>query len=65
LKIPQDQRFRSERALFVLQFCCETCAGFDPDRGDCAYGYPVDEHRLERYLDPEVELVFCKDYDSV
>lgn len=65
MRITQDSRFRVERARFVLRFCCETCAGFDPERADCAYGYPVDDHRLERYRDPTAELVFCKDYDPV
>ncbi|MCB9597490.1 MAG: hypothetical protein H6719_32515 [Sandaracinaceae bacterium] len=65
MRIPQDARFRAERAQFVLRFCCETCGGFDPERAACAYGYPVAEHRLARYRDPDAELVFCKDYDAV
>lgn len=65
MKIEQDARFRSERARYVLRFCCETCSGFDPERAGCAYGFPVDEHRAERYRDPEAEIVFCKDYDLV
>ena len=65
MKIPQDARFRSERALYVFRFCCETCANFGPARGDCVYGYPVEEHRLARYRDPDVDIVFCKDFDAV
>ena len=64
MKIPQDTRFRAEREQFQLRFCCETCAGFDPQLTSCAYGYPVDEHRRERYADPAALLIFCKDYDS-
>lgn len=65
MKIPQDARFRSERTLYVLRFYCEACAAFDPALADCVYGYPVDEHRLARYHDPDAEIVFCKDFDAV
>ena len=65
MRIAQDARFRVERERFSLRFCCETCAGFDPELTECAYGYPVEEHRLARYRDPAVEIVFCKDYDAV
>ena len=65
MRIEQDARFRSERAQYVLRFCCETCAAFGPALGDCAYGYPVAEHRLARYRDPDAEIVFCKDFDAV
>lgn len=65
MKIAQDGRFREERERYALRFCCETCAGFEVERAGCAYGYPTDEHRLARYQDPQVLLIFCKDYDSV
>lgn len=65
MKIPQDARFRAEREQYALRFCCETCCGFEPDGADCAYGYPTEEHRRARYDDPDVLLIFCKDYDAV
>lgn len=65
MRIAQDARFREERTQFDLRFCCESCGAFDPERAACAVGYPVAEHRLERYADPDAELVFCKDYDAV
>jgi hypothetical protein len=65
VRIPQDGRFREERARFSLRFCCEDCALFDPERVECAHGYPVEEHRRARYEDPDAEIVFCKDWDLV
>ncbi|MBX3273281.1 MAG: hypothetical protein KF729_23665 [Sandaracinaceae bacterium] len=65
MRIAQDARFREERAQYGLQFCCEGCAAFDPDAPACAYDYPVADHRLARYADPEAELVFCKAYEPV
>ena len=65
MRIAQDARFRAERARYELRFCCESCGAFDPDAARCAYDYPVVEHRLERYRDPEAELVFCKAYEPV
>lgn len=112
MKIPQDARFRHERARFALRFGCEDCAMFAPGEGrardarvrpegarsrrdgggshgrgapkgpalargggapqrpsdllegDCAHGYPTDEHREARYDDPEALLVFCKEWES-
>ena len=63
MKIPQDERFRRERARYALRFCCESCASFDAPREGCAHGYPTDEHRHARYERPEVALVFCKDFE--
>ncbi len=65
MRIAQDARFRRERAQYDLRFCCEACAVFDPDAARCAYGFPVEEHRLGRLEDPEADVVFCKDYDAV
>ena len=65
MRIRQDARFRRERARYDLRFCCEDCALFDPVRGACAHGYPVEEHRRARYEDPAAEIVFCKDWDLV
>ncbi|MEC7523103.1 MAG: hypothetical protein VYE22_24710 [Myxococcota bacterium] len=63
MRIPQDARFRRERARFALRFCCEHCALFDPEREACAHEYPTEDHRLARYEDASAEIVFCKDYD--
>lgn len=60
MRIPQDARFRDERARFGLLFCCEDCAMFDPVAERCSLEFPVEEHRLVHYEDPTVELVFCK-----
>jgi hypothetical protein len=65
VRIPQDARFRRERARFSLRFCCEDCALFDPELSECAHGYPIEDHRRERYEDPRVDIVFCKDWDLV
>ncbi|MEQ9082001.1 MAG: hypothetical protein RLP09_49505 [Sandaracinaceae bacterium] len=64
MRIPQDERFRLERARHALRFCCESCAMWDPGEELCAHRYPTAEHRLARYDDPTVEIVFCKDYDA-
>lgn len=63
MRIPQDERFRKERARYALRFCCESCAFFDPDTELCALGFPNEEHRVAHYRSPDVEIVFCKDYD--
>jgi hypothetical protein len=63
VKIPQDERFRAERARHALRFTCEDCAMWDPDRDACAHGYPTREHRLPRYRDAGTDVVFCKDWD--
>jgi hypothetical protein len=63
VRIRLDTRFSEERERFALRFTCEDCALFDPDRERCAHGYPVGDHRLARYADPENEIVFCKDWD--
>ncbi len=65
MRIAQDERFRLEWTQFDLQFCCESCSAFDPDEERCAYRYPVEEHRVARYDDPQAAIVFCKDYDAV
>jgi hypothetical protein len=62
MKLPQDERFRQERARFNLRFTCEDCAHFDPERGRCTHGYPTGGHRLARYDDPSAALLFCKDF---
>lgn len=64
MRIPQDERFREERAAHALRFTCEDCAMFDPRHEQCAHGYPIEEHRLARYEAPSAELVFCKDFDA-
>jgi hypothetical protein len=63
MRIPQDARFRHERARFALRFGCEDCAMFELGRGGCAHGYPTGEHREARYDDPEAPLVFCKEWE--
>lgn len=62
MRIPQDGRFRDERARFALRFTCEDCAMWDPDRDACAHGYPTADHRLLRYEDAAAAVVFCKDF---
>ena len=37
---------------------------WDPGEELCAHRYPTADHRLARYDDPTVEIVFCKDYDA-
>ena len=63
MKIPQDERFRVERARFALRFCCESCANFDAPGQRCALEYPTDEHRRAYYESPDAPIVFCKDFD--
>jgi len=62
VRIPPTPRFHAERAHFALRFTCEDCAMWDPDREQCAHGYPPEDHRHARYDRPDVELVFCKDF---
>ena len=63
MKVAQYPAFREERRRFALRFTCEDCALFDPERASCAHGYPTEEHRVERYDHPGVDLVFCKDFE--
>lgn len=63
MKIPQDERFRLERARFHLRFNCEHCALFDEIKETCAHGYPTTEHREARYADANASLVFCKHFE--
>ena len=63
MKIPQDERFREQRARFRLRFTCEHCVLFDDERERCAHGYPTAEHREARYADPDALLVFCKHFE--
>jgi len=63
VKVPQDERFRIERARFHLRFVCEECALFDPETAACAHGFPTDEHRKDRLADPDALIVFCKEFD--
>lgn len=62
MKLPQDERFRRERARFNLRFTCEDCCHFDPSAQRCCHGYPTHGHRAARYDDPAAELLFCKDF---
>lgn len=63
MKLPQDARFRLERACFSLRFGCESCAIFEAAEERCAHGYPTTEHREAYYEDPEALLVFCKEWE--
>lgn len=63
MKIEQDARFREQRERYQLRFCCESCANFDAPVERCSLEFPVEEHRLVHYRDPEALLVFCKDYE--
>jgi hypothetical protein len=63
VKIPQDERFRLERARFHLRFTCEHCTLFDEKAETCAHGYPTTEHREARYADPNASVVFCKHFE--
>lgn len=65
MRIPQDERFRLERARFELRFCCESCALFEKTPETCALGFPNHEHRVAHYEDPTVEIVFCKDWELI
>lgn len=62
MEVPQDARFRRERELFRLRFCCEDCVLFDPGRG-CAHRYPTSRHHVSRYDDPDAAILFCKDFE--
>lgn len=62
MRIAQDARFRAEADAANLRWTCEDCALFD-GRGACAHGYPTPRHRKERYEDPSVDLLFCKDFE--
>jgi hypothetical protein len=63
VKIQQDERFREQRERFRLRFTCEHCVLFDDQRESCAHGYPIQEHREARYLDPSATIVFCKHFE--
>lgn len=65
MRIPPDPRFPEERARYALRFNCEDCAMWDPDHERCAHGYPADDHRRARYESPDVDVVFCKDFQLV
>lgn len=62
MRIDASPRFDEERRLFVLRFTCENCAQFDDGAASCAHGYPVEDHRDERYAASGVDIVFCKDF---
>jgi hypothetical protein len=63
MKVASYPGFREERRRFALRFTCEDCAQFDPEREQCAHGFPTDEHRLAHYEQPDADIVFCKDFD--
>ncbi|MGD8860736.1 MAG: hypothetical protein PVI30_12060 [Myxococcales bacterium] len=63
MKVPQDARFRRQRARYHLRFTCEHCALFERAAGTCAHGFPTDEHRDAYYESPEAPIVFCKDFE--
>jgi hypothetical protein len=63
VKLPQDARFRDEAARLSLRFQCEHCGLYDAARDRCAHGFPTDEHRAARYVDPDAPLSFCKDFE--
>lgn len=65
MKLPQDERFRRERARFALRFTCEDCCHFDEPKERCTHGYPTEGHRAAWYEDPAAELLFCKDFTLV
>ena len=62
MRLPQDDRFREERARLRLSFTCEDCALWDDARDACAHGYPTREHRRPE-PGADREVVFCKDFE--
>lgn len=59
MKHTVDLQFLEESARFRLQFNCEQCVHFAADRGECAEGYPNQEHAA-RSLQPGDTVSFCK-----
>jgi hypothetical protein len=55
--------FRDERVRFGLRFTCEHCTYFDVETQRCTHGYPNDEHREARYVEPSASLLFCKEFE--
>jgi hypothetical protein len=57
-----DERFRREAEAFELRCTCDWCGAFDPERGECAYGYPTEPHRRLPLADDR-EFIFCKAFE--
>jgi hypothetical protein len=55
--------FRDQRARYTLRFTCEHCSYFEPHAQRCSHGYPNQAHREAHYEEPDVELIFCKDFE--
>jgi hypothetical protein len=59
-----EPEFRRQWQQLDFRFCCEDCVYLDPEHDRCVHGWPSEEHRLEFYRDPRVEvLVFCKEFE--
>lgn len=63
MKLPVDERFRTERERFRLRLHCEDCALFDEAREACAHGFPTAEHRRPQSDADDTPIVFCKDFE--
>ncbi len=61
-----DARFLEERERFRLRHACEDCMHFDASAGECAHGFPTEEHRRARVDAVTVgdEVVFCKEWEA-
>ena len=62
MKIPVDAQFQGESEYFQFRFSCESCVLYDPDKDECAHGFPTSEHKAEAQ---KSLLIFCKDYEMV
>ena len=66
MKIARTDRFDEEARRYGLRFTCEDCGMFDAARERCRHGWPVEAHRLSRYLappEPGSEVIFCKEFE--
>jgi hypothetical protein len=57
-----DAQFREQVLRYALQYACEACVHFDPERQRCSNGYPVGPHR-QQDLARLFELSFCKFFE--
>ncbi len=66
MRLPWDARFEEETRTYRFRGCCEDCAMFLPERGECAHRYPTWEHRRARFdaLLEGCDVVFCKEFET-
>jgi len=63
MRLPLGPEFAEERERYRFRFCCEDCAHLTRE-GDCAHGWPQQDHRLATYQDATRRvLVFCKEFE--